>query len=275
MSTEGPLVSVLTPVRDEGRYLDEMLRSIRSQSYQSFELVLVDDGSVDESLAIMMDHANEDTRLRVKETVGKSGIVEALNLGLQHCHGKYVARMDADDVAFQNRLEKQVDFLEANPEVAVLGAAVEYIGSDGQNLGRIRRSDITRSLLRRNPLLHPTVIIRRNVLQEFHFVYRSEFEYAEDYFLWLEISKVSKIATINDVVLYYRMSDSSLRAQKLKAMIRATIRVKISGYFRLRIRASVTDALVLILELILLLVPSSLIWRVYSRLGMKSGFAND
>lgn len=247
-----------------------MLESIRRQTYGSYELVLVDDGSTDMSPSIMEAHAMVDGRIRILQNEEQLGIVRALNLGLEACEGKYVARMDADDIAVSDRLEKQVAFMEAHPEIAALGAAVTYITEDGQPMDFVRRSDVSKSLLRRNPLLHPTVIMRRGILEQHQLSYRPQFQYAEDYYLWLELSKVSTISAIDDVVLYYRLSDSALRVQKLKPMIRATLRVKLKGWIDLGITPSLTDLLVLLSEAILLLVPTKLVWNIYLRFTFRS-----
>lgn len=273
MTPHDPVVSVVTPVRNEENFLDEMIYSMRNQSFASFELILVNDGSDDASPEIMREHAGEDSRLRLIRNSEHGGIVEALNRGFSECEGKYIARMDADDIAMQDRLEIQVSFMEANPDVAALGAAVQYIDADGRKLGRIRRSDVTRSILRRNPLLHPTVILRREIIEQNRLSYRNNYEYAEDYYLWLELSRFAKIATIDDVVLSYRLSDSTARARKLKAMLRATIRAKISGSLDLGIRPTPADALVLCSELFLLLMPAHIIWGLYTRLISNSRLA--
>lgn len=247
-----------------------MLESIRRQTLGSYELVMVDDGSTDISHEIIKAHAAQDERIRILQNEEHIGIVRALNVGLDACKGKYIARMDADDIAVPDRLEKQVSFMESHPEIAALGAAVAYIAEDGQPMNFVRKSDVNESLLRRNPLLHPTVMIRRGTLENYQLRYRLQFQYAEDYYLWLELSKVAAIDAIDDVVLHYRLSDSALRARKLKPMIRATLRVKLKGWIDLSIKPALSDLPIFLSEAFLLMIPANLIWSIYLRFTFRS-----
>lgn len=255
-----PLVSVLTPVYNAEKFLDGMLESIRGQTLNEIEFILVDDGSEDSSRLIIDRHAREDQRIRIIQHTQNLGIVKALNHGLEACNGKYIARMDADDIALPNRLKTQVAYMEENPKIAVLGTAISYIDEEGEQLGWIRRCEVEGSLLNQNPLLHPTVIIRRDILETNQLRYKSQFQYAEDYYLWLEIAKISKIWALNEVLLYYRISKSALRVRKLKPMISATLKVKFVGWYVLGFTPTFSDVLRYGMELLLLMLPSRLVW---------------
>ena len=124
MNQRGPLVSVLMPVHNGGVFLDAAIESILSQTETDLEVVAVENGSTDGSLAVLRRHATRDTRVRVIEA-GQVGLVAALNLGLAAATGRYLARMDADDLAEPDRLAVQLAHLRAHPEIGVLGTAYD------------------------------------------------------------------------------------------------------------------------------------------------------
>lgn len=264
-SEPAPLVSVLTPVYNAGAYLVEMLASLRRQTLIEFEVVLVDDGSTDASAEIMERAAQTDPRFHLLRLPSNQGIVAALNFGLEACRGEYVARMDADDIALPDRLKLQAAYMDMHPEVVVLSTGLAYIDAAGRSMARIRRPLPVGSLLRANPLLHPTVMLRRGALQAAGLSYRTEFVLAEDYYLWMELSAHGCLGRLDEVTVLYRVSTASLRARKLKGMLRATLRAKLAGVVRLGLRPRLSDVLVFAGEAGLLAVPTALIWRLYLR----------
>jgi glycosyltransferase involved in cell wall biosynthesis len=167
-----PSVSVLLPVRDGAATLGDAVQSIRVQSRADLELIVVDDGSRDDTSAILGRIAAEEPRLRVLRTEG-SGIAAALALGLAHCRAPLVARMDADDLCDPERLARQLAFLEANPGIVLCGTHVEIAGLDGAAPGEgmarhaawietiASPADVRRELLVECPLVHPTFCFRR------------------------------------------------------------------------------------------------------------------
>ena len=260
-----PLVSVLTPVYNAEAYLDEMLASLRRQTLTDFEVVLVDDGSSDASGSMLERAAQVDPRFRLLSLPSNQGIVAALNHGLESCRGTYVARMAADDIAFPDRLERQVGYLEKHPEVVVLSTSLAYIDSDGRSMGKVRRTALSGSLLRANPLLHPTVMFRRAVLLAAGLRYRAEFAYAEDYYLWLEFSLHGRLGMLDEVTVLYRVSPSALRARRLKEMLRAMLKVQAAAVNRLGLRPRLTDLLAFSAEVGLLALPAGGVWQLYLR----------
>lgn len=262
-SRHKPRVSVLMPVYNAGRFLADAVRSILGQTYKDFELIIVDDGSTDATADILSDVAKKDLRVRLIRNESNLGIVQALNKGLSICQGEYVVRMDADDISASNRLSKQIAVMENEPEISVLGASVSYIDAEGKSLGVVRESRVDKSLLYANPLLHPTVVIRKKALDKIGARYEDKYLYAEDYFLWLRLSKEGKIGTIPDVVLNYRISGQATRVRQLKRVMWSTLKVKWDAVFRLRIQPTLLDVLRFFLESILLILPASLVLSVY------------
>jgi glycosyltransferase involved in cell wall biosynthesis len=264
-----PKVSVLMPAYNAERYLEYAVRSILQQKFRDFELIIVDDGSTDRTPNILSDFAKKDLRVRVTKNESNLGIVQALNKGLAMCRGEYVARMDADDIATHDRLLKQIGIIEKDPEISVLGASVCYIDAKGQELNVVRECRTDKSLLSANPLLHPTVVIRKKVLDKIGGRYEEKYRYAEDYFLWLKLSKQGKLHAIPDIVLKYRISNEATRIAKLKGVIWATLKVKWDGVFMLKIRPTFSDILRFFLESLLFVFPASWVLSVYMTITFR------
>ena len=267
--SQKPKVSVLMPTYNTGEFLGEAIESILSQSFEDFEFIIVDDGSTDDSYRILAEYAKKDERIRIIKNDQNKGIVYSLNRGLRECRGEYVARMDADDIALKDRLEKQITAMEADPYTVVLGAALSYIDKSGKELGIVRRCSLDKSLIAQNPLLHPTVVFSRAILEQHRVMYLKKYGYAEDYFLWLQLSRLGKLDAIDDIVLKYRLSNSATRMRHLKGVLLATLRVKKDGVFSLRIRPTMGDALRFFLEGLLLFLPSRLVRYLYLKMMLK------
>lgn len=199
-----PRVSVVMPVLNVERFLAEALTSILDQTFTDFELVVVDDGSTDSSPAILEQFALRDPRLRVVRQE-QAGLTPALNRGWRLARAPYIARMDGDDVALPDRLERQVVFLDGHPRVGVVGGAFVVLTELGERLGTITYStadrELRRDLQRYNCIPHPTAMIRREALER---VGGYRLERAEDYDLWLRIAEDWEIANLPEPVLLYR-----------------------------------------------------------------------
>jgi glycosyltransferase involved in cell wall biosynthesis len=203
-----PIVTVLLPVYNGGRYLREAVESILSQTLQAFELLIVDDGSTDQTEAICRSFT--DPRIRVNRHERNSGLVSALNDGIDQISTKYVARMDADDVALPSRLARQVAFLDSRPDIAACGSwARELV--DGRLRDVMRRPTgeyLRRTAWRPVPIFHPTACLRAEVLHELR--YRPDFIHAEDYDLWLRLCRRHRIDNVPAVLLHYRIHQASV-----------------------------------------------------------------
>ncbi len=253
------------PVYNAAPFLGYAIESILSQTFDDFEFIIVDDGSTDRSSDMINSYSRQDARIHPISLEYNRGIVKALNIGLDACTGDFVARMDADDVALPNRLTLQLHGITNSPKVGVLGGALTYINESGKDLGVIRHCNLQVSRLAGNPLLHPTVVMRRSLLIQHMLHYQEKYRYAEDYYLWLEMQQYAAIDALDDVVLQYRVSDVASRYLHLKEMVRATLRVKRDGMFILGIKPAPSDIARMVSESFLLLLPTRLVWWLYRR----------
>lgn len=192
-----PTVSVVIPVRNGAQYIAEALRSILVQDLEDIEVVIVDDGSSDDGMAVARSMG--DARVRIVPNAG-SGIVDALNMGLSLAQAPLLARMDCDDIALPGRLRLQASRFDADADLQLLGSAGLAIDSTGRVLGAMEvpldDHELREAFSTRNPVLHPTAMFRTQAARRLG-GYRRAFTFAEDYDLWLRLSEAGRLANLD------------------------------------------------------------------------------
>ncbi len=206
---ESPLVSVLMGVYNEETYLPAAIDSILNQTYENLELIIVDDASTDSSREIIESY--DDSRIVLLENETNRGLTVSLNRALETASGMYVARQDADDVSEPKRLEKQVEFLETQEEVALVGTGTLLINeSDNVVDRRVGYCNPTyEDFLKKNRLVHGTILARRSAI-ELVGGYDEFFRYSQDYDLWLRLLEEHEIANIPTPLYRLRVHDESV-----------------------------------------------------------------
>lgn len=201
---------------DTIEYVSLALESIFEQSYSDFDLYLQFDGPISQDVEDYIDSV-KDERIIVRKRDVNKGLAYSLNELLETVLPKgyeFIARMDADDIAHRNRFQKQIDFLSENPQVDVLGGAINEIDEKGLDRNKIVSYPITNDECRaffakRNPLAHPTVMFRRSFFKKTGCLYPTEYVRNEDTALWMEGFKHGAImANLPDVLLYFRVTPS-------------------------------------------------------------------
>lgn len=216
-----PKITVLMPVYNGDRFLRPAIESVLSQDFDDFELMIVDDGSTDDSVEIVRSY--KDARIRLLQNSQNLGIVGALQAGLQAARGEYVARLDADDVCCAGRLRLQAAFIDDHPSIMVLGGACEQIDAAGALVGAYSGPTepilVEWELLFQNPLIHSTVMYRRAEILKIG-GYRSGFPHAEDYDLWRRVSvaKPESIAQLKTPLIQFRKHPSQITASHRTTM---------------------------------------------------------
>ncbi len=215
-----PLVSWLMPVYNGEKHIRRALDSMLNQTYQCFEVVLIiEHGCTDQTAFICAEYAARDARILVYQNEKNLGVARSLNRGLALCGGSYIARMDADDFSHADRLEKQVLYMEAHPEVSVLGTWCEVIFDNGQMQVAEYPTDsetIRTSHLFGATLAHPTVMLRKEDFIQNHWSYPDG--EAEDYALWAKLISHAKIACLPDALLDYYKHGSSATSVRFQAV---------------------------------------------------------
>jgi len=238
-----PRVSVILPVRDASATLQESLLSLRGQTLHEHEVVAVDDGSTDGSLALLRAFEREDPRVRVVET-GACGLVSALNSGLAWARAPFVARMDADDVARADRLERQAHRLDEDLATDVLGCRVTTDGAARQGMRNyvrwsnalLEHDEIVADLFVESPLVHPSVMMRRPALQALE-GWRA-FDGPEDYDLWLRAYAAGlRFGKVDEPLLLWRDRPTRLTRTDPRYGASRFFALKIESLERLRLGA--------------------------------------
>jgi glycosyltransferase involved in cell wall biosynthesis len=213
---EKPAISCLLPVYNGARYFEAAVRSVLNQTFQDFELILVDDGSTDDTPELIARFAAEDPRI-VPLRQPNGGIVAALNNGLAAARGEYVARMDADDICLPDRFEFQLNYLRAHPECVLVGGLARTFSdtfrtaellTDGGTGGR-RRHDFGMFPPRLAVSVHPLIMLRAAALRAAG-GYRRGLPFAEDYDLYIRIGRFGEIHNPPRQVLRYRVHEGSV-----------------------------------------------------------------
>lgn len=202
------------PVRNAGAYLAPALASVLAQTFTDFELIIVNDGSTDNSWEIIEARAQEDSRIRAFRQAGQ-GLVPTLNRGLAKAKGRYLARMDSDDICLPQRLESQVAELDARPGLGVVGCAVLTINQQGEIIGQQtypHGQGLQKRLLRGSLLCHPAVMGRTELFRQAG-GYRAYYQHCEDYDLWLRLSALAELDNLTAPLLLYRVHKGSVTSR--------------------------------------------------------------
>lgn len=196
-----PLVSVLISVHNAEDTLAKSIGSIRAQSFENWELVIVDDGSTDKSPEILRACAQDDARIHVF-TQDNTGLTRALNNGIAHCRGVYIARQDADDFSYPHRLARQAAVMEADTSIVLCGGNCDSVYESGLSIPWGWRDDESlKTILRfRTPFAHSTAMIRASVLKSLG-GYDPSFKTSQDMELWIRLSKAGKVTMLREPVI--------------------------------------------------------------------------
>ena len=215
------------PVYNAEKFLRIAIDSILNQTFKDFEFIILNDGSTDSSLEIIRSY--HDCRIKLIHNEVNMGYCAKLNEGLEAASGKYIARMDSDDISLTQRLEKQVDFLETNIQYGLCCCNASVINENGLAINeRMFFRDNTPlewQLLWTNSIAHPSVMFRKKVIEDNNFKYDRELYPAEDYDLWCRMRAVTKFYRFDDVLIKYRISSNSAFHSNLKKAIDKSIQI--------------------------------------------------
>ncbi|MFN8943479.1 MAG: glycosyltransferase family 2 protein [Pseudobdellovibrionaceae bacterium] len=215
-----PAISVLIPIYNGEKFLKKCLGSILNQTFTDFEVVFIDDGCTDQSEEIIRSYS--DARIQYYKNVQNRGIIYTLNRGIGLCRGHYIARMDCDDMMLETRLELQKRFLDEHLDHILVASHFQKIDQFDENLKTFgypaTSSELIQwKLLSGNFICHPTVMFRKSMLPENP--YDELYQHAEDYALWLKLSKIGKINILSEVLLKYRIHSNSVSSTKSKTQV--------------------------------------------------------
>lgn len=213
-----PKISVIMSAYNAEKFIEEAVESILRQTFTDFEFIIIDDASSDKTPSILRNFSYKDPRIKIITNEKNLGLTKSLNLGIENSRGEYIARMDADDISFPERFEKQVKFLDENKETGVVGAWAKVIDEEGKEIDEfdyeeIDSQTVRKELIKSNVIIHPLAMIRKSVLEKVG-GYDESFQYAQDYDLWFRIEKVSEIQNLPLFLMNYRISRKSITSSK-------------------------------------------------------------
>lgn len=224
------MISVVLPAYNAQETIGEAIQSIIDQTYTDWELLVINDGSTDNTRSVVLSF--DDPRIKYIENECNKKLIYTLNRGLELATGKYIVRMDADDISLPTRFEKQIAFMDNHPDVVASGGGMLVFSND-KTIKRIHcESDpekIQLLLFNSSPIYHPTAIIRRSILELHTIRYSQEYLHVEDYMLWFALSKEGRLSNLQDVLIKYRISDSqiSTKYNELQFVNKNKVRKKI------------------------------------------------
>lgn len=223
-----PLVSIVMPAYNMATFLLECIPSVLEQDYHNFELIIVDDGSTDQTA----DSIHSFLDSRIVYVLREHNYIDSMNAGIQLAKGKYIIRMDADDLMLQGRIRRQVEYMEAHLEVDVCGSGMKNFGMDDSNLyGLMGHAAIISSLLFYNTMAHPTVIMRKESVRRYvakhGTLYDKEYIYAEDYRLWTCMAMEGfHFDNIKEMLIKHRISQQAVTSVYAEESQRTAEKIK-------------------------------------------------
>ena len=215
-----PAVSVILPAYNGEKFIGKAIQSVLQQTFADFELIIINDGSTDHTESII--HSFHDQRIMYLKNSDNQGLIYTLNKAVSHANGRYIARMDADDVCLPERIAKQKAFLDQNEGIAVVASTIDFINEQEEKTGiweldrrTINPEQIKKAILKQNCIAHPTIMMRSEILKELK--YKEYQKNIEDYDLWLRIlNRGYKIGKLDEPLLLYRIHDNSVTSLHLK-----------------------------------------------------------
>ncbi len=214
------MISVLLPAYNAEDYIQRAIDSILAQTYVDFELLVINDGSTDNTARLVASYA--DSRVQLINMPENVGLIEALNHGLQIASRKYIARMDADDISLPTRLAKQLRFLEDNQDYVACGTGIINFNEKSESYLQYPQTDadirVALHFFERN-ICHPTVMLRRETLVKHGIRYRCDYKHAEDYVLWRDLSRVGKLYNLKEGLLRYFRHENQISQKYYPAQI--------------------------------------------------------
>ncbi|HLP51911.1 MAG TPA: glycosyltransferase family 2 protein [Chitinophagales bacterium] len=235
-----PAISVLMPVYNGASYLATAIDSILNQTFTDFELLLINDGSTDSSENII--HSYADPRIRYIKNETNIRLIATLNKGIELCRGKYIVRMDADDISELNRLQLQYDFMESHPGIALCGSWFKMFGEQNNIIKYTGTHDAIRmKMLYQCHFCHPSVIIRTAMIKTIEPKFDAAFIHAEDYEFFARITEKFETANIQRVLLNYRFHAGSVSTQNKSTQVSNSVIIKKRMFAKMGIDATDED----------------------------------
>ncbi|MBP6976061.1 glycosyltransferase [Candidatus Dojkabacteria bacterium] len=267
MEKSNPLVSVVIPVHNGEKYIKESIDSCLNQTYQYIEIIVVDDKSEDRTLEILKEYGEKITVLPVEK---QNGLGNVINIGIRKSQGKYIARMDADDFMYPTRIQKQVEYLESNPNCVAIGGQIDIIDENSNITGHreyaIEDKDIKKNRFLFQPFAHPAVTLRKSTVEEIG-LYPENMWKVEDVKFFLILSTKGEFHNLRDTVLKYRITFKTESQSKMLDHFRKTNEIRNWAIKELNIKPTTREYIIWSMQkigvYILSIFPPTLFMKIF------------
>lgn len=270
MQSNNPLVSIVIPVHNGEKYIRESLDSCLGQTYEDIEVIVVDDKSEDKTLSILQEYQQKDQRVKVIPVEKQNGLGNVINIGIKQSKGKYIARMDADDIMYRDRIAQQSQYLESNPNCVAVGGQIDIIDFNSDIIGHREYSqndqDLKKNRFLFQPFAHPAVMLRKATLEEVG-LYPENLWKIEDVKLFLILSTKGEFANLPDTVLKYRMTFETESQSKMVEHFKKTNDIRNWAIQNLNIKPTTRERIIWSIQKIgvriLSILPPTLFMKVF------------
>lgn len=266
--TKKPLVSIVLPVYNAEKYLAEAIDSVLKQTYRKWELIIVDDGSTDSSAQIAQKFAKRSKRIHFFQNKTNRGVAFTANKAIKKAQGQFIARMDADDIMYHRRLEKQVVFLQENPQVVLVGTQCNLIDAQGKFMGEklfpTDFSEIKKQAFINLPIQQPSMMVNTALLPKSFKWYRVTTLSAEEHELFFKLLQYGEIANLPQKLHKYRFHGENLSLQRPKLDFFKIFWARLKGVWKYGYTPDFLSVMINLAQLaVMLILPSKLIFPVF------------
>lgn len=231
-STHKPLISVIMPAFNAQAFAKQAIESILNQTLKDFELIIINDASTDDTYKIIKRYEAKDKRIRVVNNKENLQVAGCLNIGAKLARADLIARMDADDFSYPERLKLQYKLLKNNPKIAIVGADMIIVDEKGKPLFKREYpqedQELKKVMFRYSPFAHPVVTMRRSVFEKFG-GYNTKMVPCEDIDLWFKIGSKYKFANIRRTLLKYTLRTSSNSNKGLRELELLNFKIRVNA----------------------------------------------
>ena len=264
-----PFLSVVMPVYNAEPYIAQAIDSILSQTYQNFEFIIVDDASTDASFEIIQKYARKNKRIKVLQNNKTSGVSITVKKALDICKGDFIARMDADDISYPTRFEKQISYLLSNPKTVAVGGQCLLINKNGRKTGEkkfpVTFEEIYRYIFHFVPLQQPTLMINKTRLPRDFVFYYDGMNTAEEVELIFKLFIYGRVENLADTILKYRIHKGNTSLKNIKKTFLLTLLSRFKGVIFYGYRPTPEGIIVTLTQtIVVLLLPKKMILDLYN-----------
>jgi glycosyltransferase involved in cell wall biosynthesis len=222
-----PQITVIMPVYNGMPFLKDAVDSIINQDFQDFELIILNDASTDDS-ADFINGLGDPRIVKVHHSVNQ-GLINTLNEGLKLSRGKFIARMDQDDISYKHRFSRQLSFFYNNQNISMCGTFARIIGSDSILTYPTEHEELRLAMLELNPFIHPSTMFKSSIIKDYGLYYKDDYKSAEDYEFWFNMSSKVSVANVPEVLLDYRVHPKQISSNDRKTQITSADKVRFNA----------------------------------------------